>query len=283
MLSTTRRFVTIASNRCITAHATAFGGWSRQQTTLGTQRLGCPIRTKSWLHTGTSSSEFTAHSRPTTPPNDSQARNRQVEDQIVQKALDLVPTYGWSERAVVEAVQALGYPPILHGIVPGGPVGLVEHFLQRSRREMNKQLAASPLDPQASLLAKLQHACQVRLQLTVPVIGQWQEATALLAQPSHIPIAIEQLYDLVDDMWYYAGDKSHTMDWYSKRVSLAGVYTATEMYMTEDRSPNFEATFEFLERRLKDVDSVSGLVGEATGLLSFATRSTFNVLVSVSK
>ncbi|KAJ1653321.1 Ubiquinone biosynthesis protein coq9, mitochondrial, partial [Dispira simplex] len=166
MLSTTRRLATIAANRQIAAHVTTFSGWSRRHTPLGTQRLGRLTSTKSWLHTGTNSSESTAHSRSTTSPGDSQAHNRQVEDQIVQKALDLVPTHGWSERAVVEAVQTLGYPPILHGIIPGGPIGLIEHFLRRSRREMNKHLAADPLDPQASLHAKLQHACQVRLQLT---------------------------------------------------------------------------------------------------------------------
>ncbi|RKP35919.1 rpsU-divergently transcribed protein, partial [Dimargaris cristalligena] len=174
---------------------------------------------------------------------------------IYQAALQRVPEYGWSELAIAEAVQTLGYPPILHGIVPDGPVGLIQYFLTQSRLEMNRQLAADPqamATPTTSARDRIRTACRIRLQLTEPYAHRWKEAAAILALPSNIPIATQHLYELSDDIWYYAGDRSADMSWYTKRTSLAGVYTATEMYMTEDTSPQFAATYEFLDRRLAD-------------------------------
>lgn len=40
------------------------------------------------------------------------------------------------------------------------------------------------------------------------------------------------------------------MNWYTKRASLAAVYSSTELYMTQDLSPDYIETEKFLERRL---------------------------------
>lgn len=43
------------------------------------------------------------------------------------------------------------------------------------------------------------------------------------------------------------------MNWYTKRALLAGVYTATELYMLTDYSPGYAETWDALDRRLRDV------------------------------
>lgn len=43
------------------------------------------------------------------------------------------------------------------------------------------------------------------------------------------------------------------MNWYTKRLTLAGVYKSTELFMIQDKSENFKATYEFLDNRLKDL------------------------------
>ncbi|KAJ1920095.1 Ubiquinone biosynthesis protein coq9, mitochondrial [Tieghemiomyces parasiticus] len=201
-------------------------------------------------------------------------------DRIYQTALSLVPTHGWTEAAVTEAVRSLGYPPILHGIVPDGPLGLVDYFLTHSRQEMVRRLEAEPALATSATRDRLFRACKARLELTGPYISRWQEAAAILAQPSNLTVATRQLGELSDDIWHYAGDRSADMTWYTRRVSLAGVYTSTELYMTEDRSPDFAATWEFLARRLADVEGTAGAVQEVGNLAAFAARSAVNTLVS---
>lgn len=46
------------------------------------------------------------------------------------------------------------------------------------------------------------------------------------------------------------------MNWYTKRASLAAVYTSTELYMTQDVSPNSVDTLGFLQRRLQQAEFV---------------------------
>ena len=52
----------------------------------------------------------------------------------------------------------------------------------------------------------------------------WPEAMGLLSHPNAAGDAFKLLGQLVDDIWYCAGDKSHDMNWYTKRASLAFIY-----------------------------------------------------------
>jgi ubiquinone biosynthesis protein COQ9 len=40
------------------------------------------------------------------------------------------------------------------------------------------------------------------------------------------------------------------MNWYTRRASLAAIYSASDMFMTRDLSPDYTETTRFLERRL---------------------------------
>ena len=61
------------------------------------------------------------------------------------------------------------------------------------------------------------------------------------------------LYKTVDAMWYAAGDTSTDFNFYTKRATLAGVYSSTLLYWLNDRSEGNEATWSFLDRRIEDV------------------------------
>ena len=47
---------------------------------------------------------------------------------------------------------------------------------------------------------------------------------------------MNNLQELVDDIWFYAGDRSVDFSWYTKRALLACVYKSTEFYMLQDES-----------------------------------------------
>ena len=91
--------------------------------------------------------------------------------------------------------------------------------------------------------------------------------------------AWNNLTELVDDIWFYAGDRSVDSNWYTKRALLASVYKTTELFMIQDTSegwwsPTFSMfvayeisgfkhspfsrneghrdTWSFLDRRLED-------------------------------
>jgi len=112
------------------------------------------------------------------------------------------------------------------------------------------------------------------------IIHRWQEALALIAQPSNVPTSISELSSLSDDIWFLAGDTSVDTSWYTKRASLSTIYAATELFMTMDKSPNFAETKEFLDRRLRDVQIVGGAVGSVGQWVGFTAHAGLNILRS---
>jgi ubiquinone biosynthesis protein COQ9 len=91
-----------------------------------------------------------------------------------------------------------------------------------------------------------------RLRMNAPFMSRWVEGLALAAQPLNLPATLQLEADLMDCMWHHAGDRAVDHNWYTKRLSLAAIYKATEMAMIEDRSEDFEQTWAFLDRRFED-------------------------------
>jgi ubiquinone biosynthesis protein COQ9 len=69
----------------------------------------------------------------------------------------------------------------------------------------------------------------------------------------------------VDAIWHAAGDTSTDYNFYTKRMLLAGVYSATLLFWLNDESEDFAATWAFLDRRIGEVVRIGGSLGRALG------------------
>lgn len=101
-----------------------------------------------------------------------------------------------------------------------------------------------------------------------------------MAQPSHVPESLKELAALSDEIWFLAGDTAVDSSWYSKRATLSMIYSSTELFMTNDRSPGFTETREFLDRRLEEVKSLGGTVGSIGQWVGFTASAGINILRS---
>ena len=90
----------------------------------------------------------------------------------------------------------------------------------------------------------------VRLRLLIPVLEVWPQGLAKLHSPKVIKDTVAVSTKMVDDIWYYAGDRSTDISWYTKRGMLAKLYFSTQLAMLNDSSPDFKDTWDFLDRRL---------------------------------
>jgi ubiquinone biosynthesis protein COQ9 len=106
------------------------------------------------------------------------------------------------------------------------------------------------------------------------------QALAIMAQPTYVPTSLAELARLADEIWFLAGDQSVDSSWYTKRASLSTIYSATEVYMTQDKSANFTETEQFLDNRLADLMKVGGFMGGLGEWVSYTGHSTVNVLRS---
>ena len=106
---------------------------------------------------------------------------------------------------------------------------------------------------------RIKGAVRIRLERHAGEREAVRRALALLSLPFNAGLALKLLYKTVDAMWYAAGDTSTDFNFYTKRATLAGVYSSTLLYWLNDRSPGSEATWGFLDRRIDDVMKIEKL------------------------
>ncbi|HEY2876053.1 MAG TPA: COQ9 family protein, partial [Reyranella sp.] len=136
-------------------------------------------------------------------------------------------------------------------LFPGGPVDVLAYL---SRQADERTVEA--LEKEGSELRtrdRIALGVKLRIQNTVGGKESVRRGLALLAMPFNGSLALKLLYRTVDAIWYAAGDTAIDFNFYSKRALLGGVFSSTLLYWLNDRSPDDEATWAFLDRRLADV------------------------------
>lgn len=185
----------------------------------------------------------------------------QLRKEILDAALPFVHTYGWSQDSLAQGAESLGYSGMAHGMFPKGGVELVNHFyascntkLQVILEEKVNLIKEKP-ELKKGTTAFISDAVEERLRMNIEYLDSWHKALALHASPLNLQVALQNIGTLVDDIWYCAGDRSTDFNWYTKRGILATVYKSSEIHMLQDKSEDFQDTWEFLNRRLSDVHS----------------------------
>jgi len=166
---------------------------------------------------------------------------------------------GWSRAAMASAARRLELPVgEADRLFPGGPVQVLTWLSDRSDlrtvEDMEKQGIAN-----LKVRDRIKQAVRLRLERHGGEREAVRRALGLLSMPFNGPLALRLLYKTVDALWYAAGDTSTDFNFYTKRATLAGVYSSTLLYWLNDRSPGSEATWSFLDRRIDDVMKIEKL------------------------
>ena len=110
---------------------------------------------------------------------------------------------------------------------------------------------------------KLHFGVKTRLCLMSPYISYWPQAMLLGLKPVNMSTTITQLSAISDEICFQAGDKSTDMTWYTKRGLLLKTYLLTETHMLGDKSPDFKDTWEFLDRRIAEMEIAESIINHA--------------------
>jgi ubiquinone biosynthesis protein COQ9 len=197
---------------------------------------------------------MTPENSPNPADPDGELRDRLADAMVSEAAFE-----GWSRAALQAASRQLDLPAgEADRLFPGGPVQLLayasERADQRTVEDMEKEGVAG-----LKIRDRITHAVRIRLERHAGNKEAARRALALLSLPFNAPLAMRLLYRTVDAMWYAAGDTSTDFNFYTKRATLAGVYSSTLLYWLNDRSPGSEATWGFLDRRIDDVMKIEKL------------------------
>ncbi|KZC04979.1 Ubiquinone biosynthesis protein COQ9, mitochondrial, partial [Dufourea novaeangliae] len=192
---------------------------------------------------------------------------KNIKSKILSASLKFVHDLGWSQQAISAGAESIGYPGVIHGLFPNRGADLVQYFYLTCNSELNKilkeqALAAQdgPTKEKKTLEFQVRDAVETRLRMVIPYKKTWPQALALMTLPPNVPMSLANLLTLVDDICYYAGDRSVDINWYTRRIVLAGIYKTTELYMLQDNSEDHIHTWSFLERRIKDATQIHSIL-----------------------
>lgn len=202
-----------------------------------------------------------------------------TESQILSSALQQVPKHGFTEQALEIGAREAGYLDVTTNLFPRGAFDLIIYHLSTRRLALKEEVQFAS-DAHMGVGAKVRALALHRLRANGSVIGSWQQALAVMAQPAYIPASLHELSLLSDEIWFLAGDTAVDISWYTKRASLAAIYSSAEVFMTTDTSNNFKETESFLDRRLQELRNVGGSLGAIGEWVGVSGKSMVNVLRS---
>lgn len=212
-----------------------------------------------------------------------------VRANVLSVALENVAIYGWSKKSIESAMEALEVEPSKASLFQRGGLDLVLFFIEEGNNALIEHIAKEAketnLDSEEARAAFIERAMKTRLQMVAPYIDTWPEALKLMASPDAAGEVFQNGANLMDEIWYHAGDLDTDMTWYAKRAGLAAIAASAELFMLNDKSPDFQDTWEFLHRRLNEAralnsakDSLVNAAGDLGGLVNAGISTAQNIL-----
>lgn len=191
---------------------------------------------------------------------------------ILDAALLHVPFDGWGRDALVAGAADIGLDAAK--VDEFFPNGAVDAIL------MHSALADTAM---VEAFAALENRSEkVHLMIRTLVLLRLEQASlhkeairrglAVLAVPANAPASAKALYRTVDSMWRAAGQRDTDFSFYTKRATLAGIYSATLLAWLADNSGSMTATETFLDRRLRDISRIPKMTAPAKAAMSAGKR-----------
>ncbi|MDP1961272.1 MAG: COQ9 family protein [Reyranella sp.] len=180
---------------------------------------------------------------------------------------------GWTRTALAAGSRRLELPPgEADRLFPGGPIQILTHLSGRADLRTVEDMEKEGVSGM-KIRDRIKSAVRIRLERHAGEREAVRRALAVLSLPFNAGLALKLLYKTVDAMWYAAGDTSTDFNFYTKRATLAGVYSSTLLYWLNDRSPGAEATWSFLDRRIDDVMKIEKLKSQVRSWTEGRPRS----------
>ena len=180
------------------------------------------------------------------------------KDLLLQAAVMHVPFDGWSQATFDAAIIDSGVErTVAESVCPRGAVDLAMHYHAKGDAEMLARLAETDLE-QMKYSARVAAAVRFRLE-AVTDKEIVRRGTALFALPIYAADGAKAIWGTADAIWNALGDTSDDVNWYTKRATLSGVYSATVLYWLGDSSEDHADTWAFLDRRIENVMQIEKL------------------------
>ena len=216
--------------------------------------------------------------------------DERIQESILSASLQFVPAYGWTKQAVEAGAESLGHPMITAGVIRDPSISLIHHHYQISNETLVKLMKQEVQELNKSgqelkVTSFLKRSIEKRLKMNIPYMSRWADALAVMTYPQNAQKSLNFGLELVDSLWHITGDKDVDFNWYTKRLTLLGIYKTTELAMMQDKSEKYAETWAFLDRRFDDSKNIKELLGAPDDALKIlgAVGSTVQAFLGVKR
>ncbi len=173
-----------------------------------------------------------------------------TEQQVLDAALTITTTQGWTWPAVRAAGKAAGLSvPETELLLPHGPADLAALL---SRRHDARALAALPDPASLKIRERIRAAVEARIDAAAQDEAAVRRWSGYLSLPLNFTLGLKLLWESADSLWRWAGDTATDENHYSKRAILSGILaTALAIRLSSGR----EAAMTFVDARIENVMS----------------------------
>ena len=191
--------------------------------------------------------------------------NKKIRIDLIRAMLTHVPFDGWTWEALEQGAKDIGFEKkkttserlkIFKDFFKNGSIDFIEIFSEIIDLEVKENYDLIESKPER-VPEKIKKIIMIRLYLCNKYKEAVRSSISLTAIPINAKKSLNILYKTCNCIWRIAGDKSVDFSFYTRRISLAAVYTPTLLFWLNDKSNNNVETELFLDRRLKDISKIS--------------------------
>jgi len=228
--------------------------------------------------------------------------NKQIRIDLIRAMLTHVPFDGWTWEAMEQGAIDIGYKKkktsserikIFKNLFKNGSIDFIDIFSEIIDLDVKENYNSIEVKPER-VPEKIKKIIMIRLNLCQKYKEAVRSSISLSAIPVNTKISLNILYRTCNSIWRIAGDKSTDFSFYTRRISLAAVYTSTLLFWLNDKTNNNIETELFLGRRLNDISKISSFKRPLSDLRKFANnfnglkntinfKSAFSLLKKISK
>ena len=206
--------------------------------------------------------------------------NNNLKFDLVRAMLSHVPFDGWTWVAMENGAGDINFESSKHAnirldiykkLFKNGAIDFIDVFSEIIDVEVKNNYKNLETKPQRTP-EKIKKIILMRLSLCNKYKEAVRSSLSITALPHNSKKSIKILYRTCNNIWRISGDTSTDFSFYTKRLSLAAVYTSTLLFWLNDTSIDEEKTESFLERRLSDISKISKLKKPFKGLKNLSTN-----------
>ena len=202
---------------------------------------------------------------------------------ILRASLPHVPFDGWCEAALLAGGDDCGHDEeAVRTAFPRGATDAIALHSRLADQSMVDAFLGLPERPEKVHLT-IRKLVLLRLEIAQPDKDAIRRAVSVLAMPVNAKLSAKLLYETVDSMWRAAGQRDTNFSFYTKRGTLAAVYSATMLAWLADNSLNLDKTVGFLDRRLADVARIPRLTKPVRKCMAVGQRFASTIMQGFAK